>query len=286
MEREDEDEAKEEVVRPERKIAILGTTPSRMEAPIAEDSGWEIWTIGPGGMNAHRWDRLFELHGVWPESFQEYLDALRAVKPPQQVWTMVPFPDCPTSVVYPKAHILEKFGRRMWFSSSISWLIALAIEEGPTDIGLFGIDLESGEEYISQFVGCAHFMDLARLVGINVHVPKACGLLRDLTPYPDRYETHFALTLEQKKKFLEGQSSQARSEMESAKAEVHRWEGRVLMSHELGATPEQIAEAEKKLLNHNIRLGDLNNQVQQLSGELGATQYYQRMFVWGMTDPN
>ena len=55
----------------ERKIAILGTTPSRMQAPI-DDPSWEIWTIGPGGKDAHRWDRLFELHNTWPWDFGPY----------------------------------------------------------------------------------------------------------------------------------------------------------------------------------------------------------------------
>ena len=69
--------------RPEKKIAILGTTPSRLQGPIAEDSGWEIWTIGPGGKDAHRFDRLFEVHGWWPKDFDGYLNDLSKIKPPQ-----------------------------------------------------------------------------------------------------------------------------------------------------------------------------------------------------------
>ena len=59
---------------PTKKIAICGTCPSRTQAPI-NDPEWEIWTIGPGGKNIHRWDRLFEIHGTasWPEGFAEYL---------------------------------------------------------------------------------------------------------------------------------------------------------------------------------------------------------------------
>lgn len=271
--------------RPERKIAILGTTPSRMQAPI-DDPSWEIWTIGPGGKDTHRWDRLFEIHNVWPESFAEYIDDLKAVEPPQQVWTMQPLADCAANVVYPKEQILERFGKRMWFSSSISYCIALAIYEGATDIGLWGIDLESGEEYISQFVGCAHFLDVAVLLGINVHLPPACGLLRDLTPYPDRYETNLALHLQSKKEWLEQQLGTNSPQYESLKASVHRYEGHVLTARETEQPPEKIAELEEALLKQNIELNGLLGTINQLNGELGAIKHIQRMFVWGMSDPS
>ena len=43
----------ERTVSATRKIAIFGTTPSRMQGPINEKD-WEIWTIGPGGKDVHR----------------------------------------------------------------------------------------------------------------------------------------------------------------------------------------------------------------------------------------
>ncbi len=68
--------------------------------------------------------------------------------------------------------LFDKFLRKMWFSSSISYCIALAIEQGATQLGLFGIDLEAGEEYISQFSGCAHLIDVARDRGVDIIVPR------------------------------------------------------------------------------------------------------------------
>ena len=56
-------------------VAIFGTTPSRMEGPVNDES-WDRWTIGPGGMDMHGWERLYEVHGMWPENFAEYLDTL------------------------------------------------------------------------------------------------------------------------------------------------------------------------------------------------------------------
>ena len=299
-------------VRPERKIAIFGTTPSRMEGPYQDNTGWERWTIGPGGKDAHGWERLFEAHGVWPADFVGYLNDLSLVKLPQQIVT-VPQPDnaaetwagaiarwkathnIPDDAIkgdwsavvrYPREAVLAKFGRRMWFSSSIAWCIALAIEEGATDIGLWGIDLESGEEYISQFVGCAHFIDLARLAGINIHMPKGSGLLRDPAPYPDRAETHLALTFEKKHKWIGENLRRMEPEYESLKAEVHRQEGRLLTLRAVNAEQKECQEAERVLIANNTALGQLACNINQLKGELGATEFYRRMYVWGMIEPH
>ena len=298
------------VAEPERKIAIFGTTPSRMNGPVQDDSGWERWTIGPGGKDAHDWERLFEVHGVWPADFRDYLNDLSLVEPPRQIITL-PQPDSPAEtwagaierwkaahelgddaiegdwkavVPYPRLNIVERFQRRMWFSSSISWLIALAIEEGATDIGLWGIDLESGEEYIAQYVGCAHLLDLAQLAGINVHLPNGSGLLHDPAPYPDRYETHLALTLEKKHKWLESAVAQMEPQYDDLKAEVHRLEGRLLALREIGADAKAIEETEAALVANNRQLGHLACNVNQLKGEMNATQFYRRMYVWGMTE--
>src|SRR3990167_85995 len=294
--------------RRERKIAIFGTTPSRMEGPIQDDSGWERWTIGPGGKDAHGWERLFEVHGVWPADFRDYLNDLSKTEPPKQI-AVLPQPDTPAEtwegaverwrrqhnlapdclegkwnaiVRYPRETILERYTRRMWFSSSIAWLIVLAIEERATDIGLWGIDLESGEEYISQFVGCAHFIDLARLAGINIHLPKGCGLLRDPAPYPDRYETLLALTLEKKVKWIQHHLGQMEPQYEDMKADIHRQEGRLMTLREFNGPADKLHEVEQALMGNNRLLGQMACNINQLKGEVGATQFYQRMFVWGM----
>ena len=297
-------------------IAIFGTTPSRMTGPWADDSGWQRWTIGPGGKDHHGWERLFELHGTWPADFRDYLNDLSKVEPPKQV-VMLPQPNTnaatpaialenwhaehaeeiakldgpaiegswPALMAYPRDLVLNKFWRRMWFSSSISWLIALAVCEGATDIGLWGIDLESGEEYISQFVGCAHLMDVAQILGVHLHLPKDCGLLRDPAPYPDRWETNFALTTEKKAIWLEQSLAQITVQYEDRKAEMYRLEGRFSTLREVGADVESIKAAELELMNANRHVGDLASNVNRLQGEKDATDFYRRQYVFNMQDP-
>ena len=267
-----------------KKIAIFGTTPTRMEGPHMDGTGWERWTIGPGGIDAHNWERLYEIHKTHPPDFKEYLDKLAAYEPPREIWTLKPFPHFKSNKVVPYAELIAKYGRT-WFSSSISWCMAHALEEGATDIGLFGIDLESGEEYISQFIGCRFFIDLARIGGVNIHLPPGCGLIREPTPYPDRYEHHLALTLERKLKYLEQMVGKVEGEYDAQRAEMYRAEGRLLTLRACNVPAEQAAEAEKILIACNQRVGQLAANVNHLKGEQSATVYYRRMYCMGIHDP-
>lgn len=256
---------------PTKKVAIVGTCPSRVEAPF-EDPSWEIWTIGPGGKNANRWERLLEVHGTatwpvgyrrqleelqktvelqmsgptgarvmphiqalqdiaeaygtdnWPDGFDNYMDELAQVQPPKIIYTSAPVPEWPAHVVYPRDMMFAKYGR-MWFTSQISYGIALALEEGATHIGCWGIDLESGEEYISQFAGAKYFLQLARLAGVEVTLPVGCGLLRDPNPYPDSYETDMALTIDAKIKMLEKVVMEKRAQHGNLAAEINHIDG-------------------------------------------------------------
>jgi hypothetical protein len=178
----------------------------------------------------------------------------------------------------------------MWFSSSISYCIALAIEEGYTDVGLYGIDLESGEEYISQFTGCAHLMDVARDRGINIYLPQGCGLVRDLKPYPDRFETHLALTFEKKIKWLDHILSTNEPEYQRMSADYYRTEGALIILRRLAAgetlnAEEMVAQGDREMQQIGGRRTAVWDSIQQLKGEKGATEYYQRMFIWGTQDP-
>lgn len=295
-----------------RKIAILGTTPSRLEAPIADES-WEIWTIGPGGKDLHRWNRLYETHMIWPEDFAGYLNDLSNVKRPQIVRSIVPMKtrivhwarrhgkdeewlaktitgDWSANEVIDRVDLFERY-RKMWFSTSICYAVVEAIESGAKTIGCFGIDLESDEEHIAQFIGCAHLLDIARLIGIDLVMPAGCGLERDLNPYPDRYETHLALTYEKKLKLLTHLIAQAEQECEGRRMMIHRVEGALLKLQELkngGSTIEQsvLTAGEQELAKTNNEFQQLLARLNQLRGEKSATEYYNRMFTWGMFDPS
>lgn len=296
-----------------KKIAILGTTPSRMEAPVGDD-GWEIWTIGPGGKDLHRWDRLYETHTVWPEDFSGYLNDLSKVERPRTVRSIVPMKsrmehwahrcgkdeawlkatitgDWSANEVIDRELLFERY-RKMWFSTSICYALVDAIESGTKTIGCFGIDLESDEEHVAQFVGCAHFLDIARLIGIDIVLPSGCGLECDLNPYPDRYETHLALTYEKKLKLLAALIVQAEQEVAGRRMMIHRIEGAVLKLQEIRQSKPDaidisvISAGEQELARLNAEFCQVVSRLDRLHGEKSATEFYVRKFTWGMFDPN
>ena len=291
----------------EKKIAIFGTTPSRMLGPWKDGSGWTRWTIGPGGKDSHNWERLYEAHHVWPADFAGYLCDLsnekrevRFMDDPHKLidrWrrtknipddVMAKFGKFSTATVIPHADLEEKYGRT-WFSSSIAWLQAEAIEAGATDVGMWGIDLESSEEYIAQFVGCRHFIDVCRLVGINVHLPAGCALTREPRSYPQRFETNMALNLESKAKYLDALIGQTGAEFDGLRCEVYRTEGRVLLLRELLAEfpipPERIQQTERGLIETNAKFAGVQHRLLQLQGERGGIEHVRRIWVYNGLDP-
>lgn len=283
-----------------------------MSGPI-EDPEWEIWTIGPGGKDAHRWERLFEMHHEWPLNFGElvdgksYLDDLSKVALPQKVHTLRPMKeqvriwaethekddewlkqhitgDWKANVVIDRTPWFEKY-RRMLFQSSIDYALCMAIEEGATQIGCWGIDLESGEEYISQYWSCQVWLMLAELAGIDIHLPADSGLLRDLTPYPDRYETNMALTFEKKYNWLSDMIAKMEADYENMRLQLFRSEGALLMLRKMERSVEEIQQGENEVGGLNHKVGQMAANINQLKGERNATQYYRRMWCWGMLEP-
>lgn len=163
------------------KVAIVGTAPtSRMMAPFADPS-WQIWTCSAGNVNAlPRVDMWYEMHAVIEMMAPEN----RAMAEPFYAWLreksdagVFHVVMCevnqfvPKAMPYPLEEMIKLFGRN-WFTSSIAYMMAVAIARGATEIGLFGVDMAAGQEhYEAQRAGCTHFIEIAEARGIKVHVP-------------------------------------------------------------------------------------------------------------------
>mgnify|MGYP001598551675 CR=1 FL=1 len=270
-----------------KKIAIIGTSPSKNLAPI-NDPGWDIWICNIGGYNHFKkWNRIFEIHRRWEESDKEYLEDLKKIGPPQQVVSIIPLGG-PANVVLDRDKLFKKYGA-IWFSSSLAYMLGCALEENPTDIGIWGVDMESHEEYVVQFAGCRHFLDLARYVGIKIHIPDRCLLLREPTAYPDRFETIQALTYEQKAVRIKNLIKNAEQKLEKVKLQSYSYVGRVATLQEFnenGQYDKAIEEAadEGQIFVSNLEEWKLH--LANLKGELWATQQYKRLFVWNVLPPD
>lgn len=173
------------------KIAILGSAPSSIALAPFEDPSWAIWVCSPAAfatVASRRSDVWFETHrflpsepgksgapGTRPWFSPEFHQFLRDHKGP--VFMSQVDPTIPNSVRIPFEELLKKYGP-YHFCSTIPWMLALAIEQMPKAIGLWGIDMSSSEEYVQQRPACQHFMGMAKALGIEVVLPLESDLMR------------------------------------------------------------------------------------------------------------
>ncbi len=167
------------------KIALVGSAPSSFELAPFDEEEWTIWGCSPGSHPfLRRLDAFYELHRWGDASLgPEYRQWLAAQQCP--VYMIEPRPEVPTSVAFPKAELLAKYPglARSFFTSSVAWMLALAIEQGPEEIGLWGIDMAATEEYGLQKPGCHFFIMEAEKRGIRITVPPESDLLRPVALY-------------------------------------------------------------------------------------------------------
>ena len=162
------------------KIALIGSAPSSVRLGPYNDPEWQIWACSPGSVQhlKREPDAFFELHRWEPEKSWfciNYRTWLNNAKCP--VYMIDPIPQVPASIAYPKDEMVKKFGP-WFFTSSLSWMFALAIHRGATEIGLWGVDMSAQEEWEFQRSGCHYFIALARGLGIKITIPHESDLLR------------------------------------------------------------------------------------------------------------
>lgn len=166
-----------------KRIALVGSAPTSIALAPTGDPEWTIWGCSPGGRTyLQRLDAWFEIHR-WSESDPEYVAWMKGLTCP--VYLTERREDIPASLAYPRDEILAKYPglARSFFTSSLAWMLALAIEQQPEEIGLWGVDMAAGDEYGQQKPGCHFFMLEAEKRGIKVTVPPESDLLRPVAMY-------------------------------------------------------------------------------------------------------
>jgi hypothetical protein len=176
-----------------RGVIIRGAGGGREEAPT-EDTQWEIWalnaTISVDRHRAFRADRWFDLHEMHAQSETDlrwlracpvplYLvpQAFRGNLGPHQFYGNGRIEDGRFPVRYPIERIEGRYGS--YFACSFAYMLALAIDEGFTDIGLFGCELAFGteRERSMEWANVSWWVGYAEAKGLNIHVPSKGSLL-------------------------------------------------------------------------------------------------------------
>lgn len=169
------------------KVALVGTCPSsRMLAPYA-NGDWEIWACSPGNAfgKLPRVTRWFEIHGDlgWPESEKwgagEYVDWLNE----QEFLIYAQSREyIKHATPYPLEEMIAKHSL-YFFTSTFAYMMALAIAEGATEIGLYGIDMTLPGEYADQRPAMQHFIVMCMAMGIKVGAPDESDIMRPPSLY-------------------------------------------------------------------------------------------------------
>lgn len=195
------------VARMGRKVALCGShSTSLVDAPWADPS-WEFW----GHASSRAWykrrmDRYFDLHprACWTRGGKKdgtsgYMRFLAENTTP--IYMQKRFKDVPASIEYPKGRILLEYAdARPYFTNHAAWMIALALTEGVTAIGLFGINYGTESEYVRQRGSAEYWLGRAAERGVRIVLPAQCTLLREPSLLYG-YESHDEVTGELKAEY-------------------------------------------------------------------------------------
>lgn len=179
-----------------RTVALVGLATTTREA-VKQSKADEIWTMNWSYKYDFipRIDRLFEMHPIWT-----YAETDKSqYKKPREHWLWMqqehPFPiymtdyrpEVPNCVRYPieavtddifGGHLIKGRKSSRFYSSSVDYMLALAIHERWDCIELYGIEMGSTTEYRYQREGAAFFIGAAVGRGITVKRQANSVLLR------------------------------------------------------------------------------------------------------------
>lgn len=210
-----------------KKIALIGTAPSSVRLAPYSDPSWEIWACSPGAApivpRANVW---FELHHIHPSEewwHNDYIARINSYKCP--VYVIEPLPEIlPQSVAYPKDVMLKEFGP-WFFTSSLSWMMAMAIMEEPEEIALFGVDMSHQSEWEFQRSGCHFFISEARRRGIRVTLPLESDLGRPPALYGFQEHNHLYRKLRSRRVELTQKIRECEAAVQAKRDELFYYRG-------------------------------------------------------------
>lgn len=164
-----------------RPVAIVARGGTHSLAPF-RDSNWEIW--GMPWCRYPRLDRAFEIHAA--SFFETKADTwftgrkwearFRKDHPGVEVWCD---PSRMDAFENPVSFPLEEVKRGLaipYLENSIAYMVALALHEGRTEIGLYGVHLFAGPEAELSLGSVAYLVGVANGRGIKITIPPGSPL--------------------------------------------------------------------------------------------------------------
>jgi len=213
------------------KIAILGSAEATRDLAPFDDPTWEIWGLAWRFYDHPRMDKAFEVHdpSIWheyvkPEIYQGWLNNPQDSDGNDVEVYMLPhvaetFPS-KNIKAYPADEACKLMGRR-YFTSSFSYMLAKAIMDGATEIGIWGVDLVTDEEYMQQRPAAEFLLGIAHARGIKITIPEQSALLKASHVY-GLEDIRFGDPMEERYKQKE---KEYRDKIEELKSQIFTLEG-------------------------------------------------------------
>lgn len=152
------------------KIAICGSSASSIHQAPFQDQSWDIWALP---LEQRRVSCYFEIHEdkfLRPETDDFFRNKCKV-----PVVVLRPRPEWPTSTIFPYALFKQHDG---YFTSSIAYMLALAIHYQAAEIGLWGVDMATDSEWNHQRPCAQYYIGYARGRGIKVYIPENSALCK------------------------------------------------------------------------------------------------------------
>ena len=169
-----------------RTCCIVGLAPSTRLGFLHEPPGTEVWTLNNAFKcftpeELTKFTRWFQIHPKeeWEannaKELADYRAFLNGLSVP--VYMDAVHSEYRNSVRYPLEEVIKDLGYD-YFTSSIAYLIALAIFERFEDLHLFGIEMVFGTEYVHERPCVEFWLGVAHARGIELRMPEGTTLLR------------------------------------------------------------------------------------------------------------
>lgn len=213
----------------ELKIALIGSAPSSIRQAPYHDPSWQIWGCSPGAYGVvpkGRSNVWWELHAYEPGQPWFSPEYCQFLHDHPCVMVAEERSEIPNGKTLPVQELIDKYSA-YFFTSSVAWMMATAIEMGATKIGLWGVDMAASEEYEAQRAGLHFFAMIARQKGIEVGVPKTSDLFRPRFLYGIDEIKHSHMKLRARREELTNRLRDAEMRMEQAKQEMQFMRGAV-----------------------------------------------------------
>ena len=208
--------------RQELKIALIGSAPSSIRQAPYHDPSWQVWGCSPGAYGVvprGRSNIWWELHKYEPGQTWFSPEYCQFLRDHPKVMVAEPRGEIPNGETLPIDELVKKYSP-YFFTSSIAWMMATAIEIGATKIGLWGVDMAATEEYEVQRAGLHYFALIARQRGIEVGVPQESDLFRPRFLYGVDEITHQHVKVRARKQELLHREHEVNVRLEAAKQEL------------------------------------------------------------------